>query len=188
MNSIILEPTETAQWQSLVVEAEKTCHLELSDDLESYLVFLLARFARQPEMAASVLATEFLYGVHAVGSSQQYQLRDVGDKCLLFSGLFPGRAQKRHVRISYFVKLGKSAYGVLSEINKQHLAELYASLSSSFVPLMDVLQAMHQLTDGQTDLLPLEAAELWQDTGSQRALAVLRSYTNGTLVIDSDKK
>lgn len=178
MSHLILQPTITAQWQTLVKEAESNSHLVLSEELESYLVFLLVRFTIKPEIAKSVLGLDFLHCAHATGQQKHDELRDVGDKCLLIAGLFPGRAQRRRVHISYFVELGQSAYTVLGNMSKQKLAELYQSLGEGFVSLMDTLHGVRELTGNVGTLTPLQAAELWQDTASPHALEVLRHYTN----------
>ena len=107
---LVVEPTEIAGWQTLVHDAQQASLLELTEELESYLVYMLMRFAGQPELVASVLALEFLENIDAMGTEQRDALRDVGDKCLLFSGLFPGRAKKCRVRVSYFVDLGQSPH------------------------------------------------------------------------------
>jgi len=180
MSHLILQPTATAQWQALVKEAEKSSHMLLHEDLESYLVFLLVRFTGKPEMAKSVLALEFLHGAQAVGQQQQEELRDVGDKCLLTAGLFPGRAIRKRVRISYFVQLGQNAYAALAVNSKQTLAELYKALEEGFVSLMDVLHVVRELSDDANSLTLLQAEELWQDTASQHALSVLRRGSQGT--------
>src|SRR5437899_10481277 len=113
MSRLIIQPTEIAQWQELIKEAENSSQLVLNEELESYLVFLLIRFTGQPQLAKSVLALEFLENSRCLGQKQQEELRNVGDKCLLISGLFPGRAQRRRVKISYFVQLGQNAYVAL---------------------------------------------------------------------------
>lgn len=177
MSSIILQPTAAAQWQTLVKEAESSSHLLLSEDLESYLVFLLIRFTNKPEVAKSVLALEFLQSAETTGEKQRDGLREVGDKCLLFAGLFPGRAQRRRVRISYFVQLGQNAYATLANYCQQNLAELYKALGQDFVSLMDVLHVVRELSSEAEPLTPLQAEELWQDTASPHALSVLRRST-----------
>lgn len=187
MNHLILQPTITAQWHALVKEAENNSHLALGEELESYLVFLLVRFTAKPEIAKSVLGLDFLRTSHALGQQKQYELREVADKCLLIAGLFPGRAQRRRVRISYFVELGQSAYTVLATLSKQKLAELYQSLGEGFVPLMDTLHGVRELTNEEAGLTPLQAEELWSDTASPHALAVLRRYTRA-MSLKSDSR
>ena len=175
MTSIVTEPTAAAQWQTLVSEAEQAAHRNLDENLESYLVFTLMRFNQQPEMVNSIMALEFL---QASQQGRPDNLRDVGDKCLLFSGLFPQTAKRRLVRISYFVNLGRSAYQHLHESQGNATSALYAQLASDFVPMMDVLLAMREL-DGTTQALePIEAFDLWQDTQSQHAKNTLSTATN----------
>lgn len=183
---LILGPTATAQWQQLILEAEQACAVNLNQDTESYLVFLLMRFSEKPEMAASVLGLEFLQGAQDLSRAREEKLRDVGDKCLLYSGLFPGRAERRRVNVSYFVKLGQAAYATLSD-HSQHLAELYYELGLKFVALMEVLQTTRELADETPALTALQAYSLWQEVGSQHALANLRKYTQATIVAADEK-
>lgn len=182
MNTLILQPTTTANWQKLVKEAEDANHYALSEDLESYLVFLLTRFTGKPEIAHSVLALDFLNSLEEGGQRRTEALRDVGDKSLLFAGLFPGRADRRRVKISYFVDIGQNAYSTLAAICKQQIAELYGELGNGFVALMDVLQVMRELADQTSTLTPIQAAELWHDTHSRHALAVLQRTTKAMAV------
>ena len=99
-----------AQWQKLILEAEQACAVNLNEETESYLVFLLMRFIEKPQMVSSVLGLEFLEGSQDFSHAREEKLRDVGDKCLLLSGLFPGRAEHRCVDISYFIKFDMNQY------------------------------------------------------------------------------
>ncbi|HKK13852.1 MAG TPA: hypothetical protein VKA14_04250 [Gammaproteobacteria bacterium] len=176
MAELVLEPTSTAQWHALVSEAARACRSELDESLESYLVFLLMRFATRADVAARVLALDYLRSVGSRGRVQAQQLREVGDHCLLYSGLYPRRAERRLLRVSYFVGLGRTSYRQVSQVLHQGGAEVYARLAECFVGLMDVLQAMRSL-DGGSALDPLGAAELWQDTGSRQARDTLAGAT-----------
>lgn len=171
MKSLVLHPTDVAQWHALVNEAQGACACNLDEALESYLVFLLMRFCGRPEIAHRIMALEFLEAQDP-GGQQPGQLRDVGDQCLLFSGFFPQVAEKRCVRVSYYVAIGRSSYEQLSALVDDQSERLYRHLSEAFVCVMDVLQAMRGLS-GNPVLAPLAAAELWQDTGSRTALRML---------------
>ncbi|MBZ0072972.1 MAG: hypothetical protein K8I04_14745 [Gammaproteobacteria bacterium] len=189
MRQLILEPTSTAQWHALVSEAESAANLQLDETLESYLVFLLMRFIARPDIAGRAMAIEYLHGLSESGQLQEAQLRDVGDQCLLYSGLYPRHAERRLVRVSYYVDLGRGAYGTLAERLRHAGAEVYQQLCEGFVALMDVLQAMRPL-DGPPPLAPLQSLELWADTGSPGALRGLRRVTDATPVntpIDPEK-
>lgn len=177
--SIMTNVTSTALWQEIVYEAEQSCSVMLKEELESYLVFLLMRYINRPDVVKQIIASEFLQSLELSAIQREVALRDVGDKCLLFAGLFPNLAKKRLVRVSYFVKLGQAAYFRISKKSN----DLYEDLSHQFVPLMDILQSIRQYTKKYPDLLPLEAYELWNDTGSQRALTVLKQYTQDSEAI-----
>lgn len=181
MSQLILEPTSTAQWHALVSEAETLSARTLDETLESYLVFLLMRFVARPDLAGRVLAIDYLRGSTSTGHLQVTQLRDVGDQCLLFSGLYPQHAERRLVRVSYYVDLGRGAYGQLAERLRHAGADVYQQLCQGFVALMDVLQAMRSL-DGTPAMAPLQSLELWADTGSQAAWRRLQAETDATPV------
>ncbi|MEO5573983.1 MAG: hypothetical protein ABIR48_05825 [Gammaproteobacteria bacterium] len=178
MTTLVAHATATAQWHALVTEAESAAACPLVEELESYLVFLLMRFSRKPEMTGNIIALDYLNGMLARGHVKQSRLRDVGDQCLLYSGLFPQQAGHRRVRISYFVDLGRSAYQQLSCGLGNSYAELYAHLSQDFVALMDVLHAIRRLGSPVPCLDPLSAYELWNDTGSRQAYQTLRRTSN----------
>lgn len=186
MKSLVLQPTDLAQWHALVNEAQASCQSRLDEVLESYLVFLLMRFCDQPQLASKVMALEFLQAQEA-DCRQPGRLRDVGDQCLLFSGLFPQLAERRLVRVSYFVQIGRSAYDQLASLADRHGNRLYARLAEAFVLVMDVLQAMRGLS-GQRVLEPLAAAELWLDTGSSMARQSLGEVATIPALVDSNRR
>ncbi len=178
MSKLVVQPTSTAQWHDLVSEAEAASGCLLDQDIESYLVFLLMRFTNRPHMVSRVLGLDYLRAGSAGKHLNQEKLRDVGDHCLLFSGLFPHHAEKRLVKISYFVDLGRVAYHQVAELTSNLMGETYAGLSREFVSMMDVLQTMRTLRGKGKPLGPLHAFELWQDTGSRHALKTIKAATD----------
>ncbi|HEX2549076.1 MAG TPA: hypothetical protein VHM20_04550 [Gammaproteobacteria bacterium] len=165
---LLHQSTSVQLWHDLVTDAEKICDISLEQEVESYLVFLLIRYTTSPEVIQQIMGTDFLQGVQLSPKLREVALQNVGDKCLLFSGLFPILAKKRLVKISYFVRLGQSSYATISKSQN----DIYGLLSHQFVALMDVLQSVKN-----HDLLPLDAYELWHETGSQRAYALLKDYS-----------
>jgi hypothetical protein len=187
MAELFIHTSATAEWLSLVHEAESAAELHLDEEMQSYLVFLLMRFTERPELAASVIAVEYLQSMQSSGRIGHDQLRNVGDKCLLYSGLFPERAERRRVKISYFVDMGRSAYRQLSDRTGHGAAAMYYQLADAFVSLMDILQTMRTLGNPDNQLCPLHAFELWRDTGSRVALSALRKSTPAMpLIIRAD--
>jgi len=183
MKKLILHPTDTSQWHALVNEAQTARSCTLAEDLESYLVFLLMRFMQQPKIASSVLAMDFIDGISAVGKDRYDKLRDLGDKSLLFSGLFPGLAKKKRVNINYFVAIGQSAYSTLSFNSQQNVAELFSALCNDFLTLKGVLQTMRELAIGKASDLPEGVLDLWQTMPSEEFLDILRQYTDVSIIL-----
>lgn len=142
MKSLILHPTDIAQWYALVNEAQVASQLNLTENTESYLVFLLQRFSQTPQLMDSVAAEDLLNAMQRPVRVQIEQLRDVGDKSLLLCGLFPGMAVKRHVTIDYYAAMGQAAYLTASELQESETSALYLQLSTQFVRLQKILQAM----------------------------------------------
>lgn len=165
-------------WREIIQEAQASCAVSLQNELESYLVFMLVRFTDKPEIIEQTIATQFLTGLNTRLKQHETTFQTIGDTCLIFSGLFPGIAEKRLVKISYFIGLGQSAYTVASRTSN----DVYNGLAQQFVLLMDILQSIRHSSD-YPDLLPLQAYELWNESGSQRALRVLQQYTQGAPVI-----
>ena len=106
----ILDSSELSQWHTLVHEAEQDYGCHLDEAMQSYLVFTLMRFAKNQQLNAKALALDYLNSHHLPNSIRSEQLRDIGDQCLLVSGLYPQSAEKRQVGVSYYVDLGRSAY------------------------------------------------------------------------------
>jgi len=178
----------TSQWQELVKDAENLNGTQLDEELESYLVFLLMRYTQQPQLGARVMALAYLDGANSVGNLRQEKMRDVGDQCLLFSGLFPRLAERRRVKLSYYVNLGRSAYHTVSETAQNAMARMFGQLSESFVELMDTLQAMRCVSQQANDMDVLAAFELWQNTNSERARSIIMNAGNGIPVRTSSKQ
>jgi hypothetical protein len=142
MKTLILHPTDMSQWHALVYEAQASTQLILSENTESYLVFLLMRFSQTTQFLESVVAVDFLESMGVSGKRRVEQLQDVGDKSLILCGLFPGVAIKRQVGLEYFTDMGQSAYFMVSELHDSQRAELYLQLGHQFKALQQILQAM----------------------------------------------
>ncbi len=172
MTTLILEKTTTAQWYELVKEAQQQANKTLDEELESYLVFLLIRFMQSPELVKRILAVQYLQSYLDTGQRRQQQLQIVGDQCLLFAGMYPEQAQKRQVKVRYFVELGQSAYRELANIS----SGFYHTIAKQFLTLMEILLSIRYL--GKQALKPLLAIELSQDLGCNFAYQQLQQQYN----------
>lgn len=131
------------------------------------------RYTKEVDLAKRTLGLDYLEAQQCQAQERLVLLQMVGDECLLYAGLFPQAASNKQVKISYFVELGQSAYISISQTSQ----DLFNTLAIHFVLLMDVLQSIGE----RSLLLPLEAYELWQEVGSQRAYDILQSYKNQPL-------
>lgn len=141
MTRILTEDTQTALWQALVHEAERRAGHDLDETLESYLVFVLMRHLRDQGLGREALALEYLHAQATVGLAGHERLQKTGDHCLLLAGLFPERARRRRVPVSYYIDLGRGAYRDLGDSLRASIAELYAQLAEGFENLVEVLLA-----------------------------------------------
>lgn len=188
MTRMIVEPTEAAGWHRAVTEAAQQAACPLDPDRESYLVFLLMRYLRRRDIARVVLALAYLRSQQIAGSARREALQEVGDLCLLFTGLFPEQAARRRVRLSYFVDMGRSAYSGVADSLSPRAGALYADLAETFVSLADVLGALRQGEDRGQALGMLDAAERYLQTGSPVARRQLAGYTDATPVPASSRR
>lgn len=188
MTKLVLYETALAQWEALIKEAQGHAAIKLPHDVEAYLSLLLARLTVNTDLSDLVVATEYLQAEHLSGENRIETLRDIADKCLIIAGLFPQRAEHKHVKISYFVNFGQTAYDALAHIKYASLAALFEQLSKNFINLMDVLLNCRQLPPQY--LSPLEALELWADTQSQFAGLVLEQspFINQNFVIQQSNR
>jgi len=164
-------PSQMMAWHELLSEAEEKAKLQLEEDLKSYLIFVLMRLMKKPEMLFGAAALNYLESLVQFGESKRQSLRDVGDKCLLLSGFFPKQTIKRRVAADYFISLGSSAYRSLAEEfdarkGAKELSGLYTLISKKFALMTIVLMAA-KIPDENTEIVsPLLAYELQKRTGS----------------------
>jgi hypothetical protein len=169
--ALLISETSAFLWHEVIKSAEHRSSITLNDELEAYLISLLMRYSNKPEVAQQIFAENYLAALQQRERQRSISLQNVGDQCLLYAGLFPQQAEKRHVGITYFVDLGRAAYTAMSRTSD----DLYFILAFEFVALMDVLQSIPE----EPVLKPLLAFEQWEKLGSKRAYEILRTYTKG---------
>lgn len=129
-------------WQALVREAAANVGQALDETQESYLVFVLLRYQRESHCFASAEALRWLHAQSLAGSARTDALRDVGDRCLLIAGLFPGMAERRRVGVQYFVELGRGAYQEIADAGRATYAGLYVQLARRYRELVRIMAAI----------------------------------------------
>lgn len=133
-------------WQALVRDACDRNGPALDESRESYLVFVLLRHQRDGQLLARTQSLEWLHAQSQVGALRTDLLRDVGDRCLLIAGLYPGLAERRRVTVDYFVELGRGAYQGVAESSRAAYAALFEQLAATYRELVQALRAMRDVS------------------------------------------
>jgi hypothetical protein len=134
--------TPVEVWQALVQDAYEQTGRRLDESSESYLVFVLLRYQADGLLLARTQGMDWLLAMDLAGTARADALRDVGDRCLLVAGLFPGLAERRRVSVDYFIDIGRSAYLGVADVTRQAYAALYAQLARSYGELVHTLNAV----------------------------------------------
>ena len=131
-------------WQALVHDAGTRAGTPLDEMRESYLVFVLLRYQRDDSLLVRTQALEWLTAQACSGSQRADALRDVGDRCLLIAGLYPGLAERRRVGTDYFIDLGRGAYHEAAEASRNAYAALFEQLARSYRELVRILHCVRE--------------------------------------------
>lgn len=126
-------------WYDLVRDGEDRVRTRLPEMIESYLVFMLQRHQGDAVIGQRVIALDWLGGQQLAGRERADALRDVGDRCLLIAGLFPGLAERRNLQPGYYAALGRTAYAEVATVTRAGYAELFALLAQAFDTMLRVL-------------------------------------------------
>lgn len=92
-----LANNQTELWVNLIKEAESRADTTLTENQESYMVFMLMRFINRCELLSTTLALQYLESTLETRKVQEVKLVDTADASLLFAGLFPERGRKLNV-------------------------------------------------------------------------------------------
>lgn len=133
-------------FKTLLEEGQRISSINLSENEESYTVFMLLRFMKDPYLLDRIIGISYLEGLQLQGHQGENLLLDTGDRSLLLVGLYPGRARRLNVSLSYFVNISRSCYNTLSSFyeDRKHpgQAELYKELAFGVEKIADVLVAV----------------------------------------------
>jgi len=160
-----------------------------------YVVNLLTLFSRSEELYEDRGDT---YGLRPLAlmmadaadaptvAQRNYALQRIGDVALFISGFFADSLANKAVDVDYYIYMGGSAYGSLSEevrgtFRGNAFAHIYRELAAKFQVLVDVLNEVRDEARGESDRDLLRTYEIWLKTGSRRAKKLLAD--NGVVPI-----
>lgn len=142
MSEVFRQGAPAELWQALVRESAARSRCTLDEPREAYLVMVLLRYQREAGLLAHTFALDWLHAHAQVGRTRRDALRDVGDRCLLVAGLFPGLARRRRVSVDYFVDLGRGAYREVAEAGRSAYDALFGQLAQDYRQLVAVLSGL----------------------------------------------
>jgi len=123
-------------------------------------------------------------------AARTHALQRIGDVALFISGFFADSLANKPVDVDYYIRMGGTAYGSLSEevrgtFRGNAFASIYRELAIKFQVLVDVLNEVRDEARGESDRDLLRTYEIWLKTGSRRARKLLRD--NGVVPIADAK-
>lgn len=176
-------PSLPEYFRPLIKEAMEHQRVPPTEGVEFYLVNLLqacllthAVFGKPSEgFQEEPLALIFIRACQANSELQIRLLKQLGDFSLFISGFFPASLTRRLVDIDYYIQMGESAYGSLSQLMARHRAfsEIFTELAGRFVVYVDILSEVSEKTSLNKDSDLLRLYEHWLKTGSERAARLL---------------
>lgn len=123
-------PYIKAGWQ-LVMDSEGRTQIHLKEELESYLVHMMARTMIDPGIPPDIICIEF------ANAKRKDDYRRIGDSCLLIDAW--GIKKSKTVSPNYYENMGKIAYSYAS-IKSHPIDELFEVVSKNFTFLSKVLR------------------------------------------------
>jgi len=179
----LLSPQDFFRTQ--VCAASKSLQLELSNDIEFYLVNLLCEFINPSHLALdneNVLDTPLaLILKKALESSPDNQIKvmkRLGDTSLYVSGYFQDCFKRKAVDVNYYIDMGSNAYGHIAQLMRSyksdsHFSKIYTTLSLEFRNLVALITEIAEtlLVSRNDDLL--DTYIKWQNTQSVKLRKVL---------------
>ena len=164
--------------------------VDVKPDTTHYVVNLLTLFSRSDELyeddgeyyGLRPLALMMADAADAPNVEQRNKsLQRIGDVALFVSGFFADSLASHSVDVDYYIHMGGSAYGSLSDgvrnsFRRRAFAGTFRELAAKFQVLVDVLNEMRDRERRETDIDLLRTYNVWRKTGSQRARNLLHQH------------
>lgn len=155
-----------------------------------YVVNLLSLFSRSEDFyvdrtegsGVKPLALLLVDAAEAPTIEQRsHALQRLGDVALFVAGFFADSLAHRLVDLDYYIYMGGTAYGSLSDeirgtTRGRALAAVYEELAHKFQVVVEILNEVRDCARRESDVDLLRTYEVWLRTGSKRAAAMLRQH------------
>lgn len=187
---LIVDMNVREYFRNTVSKAVVNQSIEATEDSIYYLVNLLTDFADAKTFyqdtprgsRCTPLAKLYAEAVEVESEAdRQRAMRRLGDISLFIAGLFSDSLQNRLVDVDYYISMGGSAYGYLSEALKGRergyvYSAVFSELADNFTDFVDVLAEVGDQSELKSHLDVLRVYEVWLKTHSKRAARQLREF------------
>lgn len=170
----------------IVCENEKNVSIVLDDYSKLYLLNTIKGLMEREDFFYSniigqdALGEAFMKAFTKDLLGKIQALKAVGDLCLIYSGFFPDKFNKKLVDIDYFIKLGQVSFLTLHRIytninSLSDLKNLYLSVYREFTKIVTVMLEIAKRFNLFDENNLLKIYERWQKTGLVTLYNILRS-------------
>jgi len=186
--SLIVDMNVAEYFKDSLHSALSRQKVKAGEDTVFYVVNLLAwtvraenLFPQTPDgVGQQPLALTYAEAVEAkTPMEREAALRRLGDVALVVAGLFAASFSRKLVDVDYYIAMGGSAYGFLSEqasgsVRARTFRAIFAELSAKFQLFVDALAEVGDNTPMGSPNDVLRLYEIWLRTGSGYAAERLR--------------
>jgi hypothetical protein len=166
-----------------IEHAQERSGTTLPDDVEAYVVGLLARFAHRTQAAgrkSPPLAIDYLSAKSVTGSARAHALRGVGDRALYISGVVPRSLDRTPVNVKYIKGIGEAAY---REVAGYGALAVLGMLAEMFDDVAEVIGEVAPLGANEREHDLLGIYERWRRHGDRRDA---KRLIEAGVIIDAD--
>lgn len=160
-----------------MVEAQSRQGVQLTENVEFYIVNLLCEYLRVDESGLNdeCLALILKRALESPRGEQIFLYKKLADTALYFSGFFQEYFNRKCFDIKYYVMMGEGAYEQLASLMKKRsspeaaLGEIYEEMASSFGTAVDIITDVSENTTGlENTRSTLSIYDAWLSTSSKK--------------------
>ncbi|MCX8083445.1 MAG: hypothetical protein N3C60_00785 [Calditerrivibrio sp.] len=188
----------SSEMYDIVTENERKASLQLNEYAKLYLMTIMKNLIEKEDffykniINDDALGEAFMKAFAKDLFGKIQTIKAVGDLCLIYSGLFPDKLNRKLVDIDYFIKLGQVSFLTLYRIYNHidtlsDIKNLYLNVYKEFLKITSVLMEIaksFRLIDEENIL---KIYERWQKTKINALYNILKAKNIIPLDYNSDK-
>jgi hypothetical protein len=129
-----MEDAYTTAFYDLVKDTQERSGFELPEQIEAYVVMLLANFVDRPNFLPTRSFAEAYLKLHRPAD---LSAKELGDTCLFVTGVFPTYGSNRGMNRRYYQTIGIGSYEMVAEVMHR---DLFINLATHFEFISDFIE------------------------------------------------